>query len=240
MHSKNYNLMNWTTRFQTLLDLYEQVNDTNFKKSFDLKYYINLIETDKEYLQKIARLNISVEAFIVIHPLLDYGHQYVTNFYLDNCYQNRELRDFLRQYCDCLEYYLNELELFQDQIVYRHWNSIKGEDKNKFFDFFKSRIGILIFFPQQLSCSIEYWGSEICPATFKINTNVNTNAVLTSKILDVFQPEKKEYEREITIKPRTIFKVISVDKDFVALDEISSKSNKNIAIRLGYNFWEKI
>lgn len=232
--------MNWTTRFQTLLELYEQITDNDFKHLFDLKQYIKDIDSNEDALQKIARLNISVEAFVVIHALLDQGHQYVTNFYLDNCYQSQELRNFLRQYCGCLEYYLNELELFQDQTVFRHWNSIKGKDKDKFYDFFKSQIGSLIFFPQQLSCSIEYWGSEAFPATFKINTNVNTNAVLTSKILDVFQPEKEEYEREITIKPRTIFKVISVDKDFVALDEISSKSNKNKSIRLGYNFWEKI
>jgi hypothetical protein len=233
--------MVWSQRFNELLALYENVSDVSFKQDFNLNGYISDILTREESRQTLNQLGISLEAFAVVHPILDKGHQSLTDYYLKSKKYNKDLENFFKYYSSCLNHYLDEFDSFSNQIVYRHYSSaiINGEELNEFNNYFKNKIGSFICMPQQLSCSIERWNEECFPATLKIHTISKTNARVTNKILEVFQKEKQDSEKEVTFKPNTTFKVVYVNSDIVSLEEVGISNIDIEVIRLGCNFWKE-
>lgn len=233
--------MVWSQRFNELLALYENVSDVSFKQDFNLNGYISDILTREESRQTLNQLGISLEAFAVVHPILDIGHKHVTEYFLNIKKCDSDLESFFEHYSSCLNHYLDEFDSFSNQIVYRHYSSaiINGEELNEFNNYFKNKIGSFICIPQQLSCSIERWNEECFPAALKIHTFSETNAKVTNKILEVFQQEKQDSEKEVTFKPNTTFKVVCINSDIVSLEEVDVSIIDIEVIRLGNNFWKE-
>lgn len=135
----------------------------------------------------------------------------------------REKDEFCIKYESLLNKSLDQLESYDNQIVYR-WLSIPDEA----FHFLKKKVGLKVLVPNFLSTS--NYKNKGYSTFYKISTTKNSNGYYIGDIVE------KQSEKEILFKSNTVFQITGFDGDSIYMDEIKSHDYDLI---LSERFWNK-